>query len=333
MYLTCRTPTWLRIPTVPILPIRLMGPARSSRSPARVRRRTIDVAATKLPPLPTPATRTLPPLPPLPPPATRTLRLQKAIGLLCVGFIISGLFIGTELTLSTYRPASAGLAHKIHIMGIVQVVGAFACLFALLTDVLSTPLRRSTAACLPLPEAVRLVLHKGEPLQGMANVHDEQSGRTFCTRCLLWRDATSVTHAHHCSLCQRCFEDHDHHCFFLGVCVAGTIYPPKGNMPVFTLQLLFAFTGVLTLFVTVALHDAWGSCRSHGDPAEPPDEMCSKLFWGILIGLGISIGTTLAVVALVALVWVACVCARPTLQSMKRWMDAMRTPKCEPKGE
>ena len=74
----------------------------------------------------------------------------------------------------------------------------------------------------PLPASVRTRLEAKQSLAGMENICHSTNGRIFCVRCLIWRppDGTAGD-VHHCSICQRCVVQHDHHCGVYGVCIAG----------------------------------------------------------------------------------------------------------------
>ena len=147
---------------------------------------------------------------------------------------------------------------------------------------------RERATCLPLPTVVSERLRAGDSLDGLDNLTDRSADEgppsTYCVRCCVWRPPPVSTasrasgrfaqwlwlnypkHAgrwpcvgarapHHCSVCQHCVVDFDHHCGVLGTCVAG------GNMPFFialvTVGQLAAVTdGICGL---VAVYQIWGA--------------------------------------------------------------------------
>ena len=111
-------------------------------------------------------------------------------------------------------------------------------------------LARSAERCFPVPAAVEgrlrgLTAADSEapagPLPDMLmtdlrNVAEEGTGRTFCVRCFVWRNAPGMmpppccaplvgqrkSKPHHCKVCKRCVEHFDHHCGVLGRCIAGS---------------------------------------------------------------------------------------------------------------
>jgi hypothetical protein len=94
---------------------------------------------------------------------------------------------------------------------------ALVCLLGLMWGDPGT-LKRSPEACFPQPAVVAEALQRGDvrSLSTMQNVRE--NGATFCVRCLIWRPDETV---HHCSTCQRCVRDFDHHCGVFGRCIAG----------------------------------------------------------------------------------------------------------------
>ena len=100
---------------------------------------------------------------------------------------------------------------------------------------------RSPETCFPQPTGVAARLRDGLDFDGMDNVTED--GRVFCVRCLVWRPEGVRTH--HCSACERCAVDFDHHCFVYGRCVAGRCC--RGNLGLFRALCLLTACGLATL--------------------------------------------------------------------------------------
>ena len=129
----------------------------------------------------------------------------------------------------------------------------------------SVLISRSEMNSFPLPAEVDQLIRAGRPIATLP--HNIESGNdTFCIRCLVWRragaDAASArgssargserarqrrrwkkSHAHHCSVCQRCVKDFDHHCGVFGRCIAGEGF--KGNMGYFKTIIAMAGAAVV----------------------------------------------------------------------------------------
>jgi hypothetical protein len=123
----------------------------------------------------------------------------------------------------------------------VEAVVALMCLIGLY---MKNPgiVRRSPSTCNPIPEEVAKRLSEGISLEDLGNTWDGQ--KSFCMRCLVWRDPSTNpvaeegckaemheifsnvhcglgSRAHHCSVCERCVLNFDHHCQVFGICIAG----------------------------------------------------------------------------------------------------------------
>ncbi|HJL28223.1 MAG TPA: hypothetical protein RMI62_04100, partial [Polyangiaceae bacterium LLY-WYZ-15_(1-7)] len=91
---------------------------------------------------------------------------------------------------------------------------AIGCLLALLHTT-SHQLERTNPSSAPVPPPVFEAL-TGQAKMPTRNIDDED-GRTYCVRCLLWRPANVPSH--HCKVCNRCCAPFDHHCHILGRCI------------------------------------------------------------------------------------------------------------------
>jgi hypothetical protein len=169
-------------------------------------------------------------LPPLPPPDLRTMRSEASGGISLVLCLIVT-FVG--LTIAFSSSGAKGMSElRLAVLGIVcaEAVVALGSLFMLMNGDPGV-IRRNRDTAIPVPPEVVEKLQSAleasgqpHPLAGMANI--EEDGRTYCVRCCLWRD-TFVTpdrvgrwlgrrqparaRVHHCSTCQRCVRQFDHH--------------------------------------------------------------------------------------------------------------------------
>lgn len=128
---------------------------------------------------------------------------------------------------------------------------ALACLIGLYIKDPGT-VKRSPSTCSPMPETVIQRLSEGKDVDDLANIWEGE--KSYCMRCLVWRDPQSdpvldegcaaATHdrcsrlhcgtgsrAHHCSVCERCVLNFDHHCQIFGICIAGQ--GCSGNIGIF----------------------------------------------------------------------------------------------------
>ena len=213
-------------------------------------------------------------LPPLPEADVAQQRVEAMSGILFVSLLVLLLWGGTELVLTDDLLAAEDVGvFAFHVCISAQAAFSFCCLMLLVSDVCRRTVGRSEAACFPLPDDIQRFLEtrKGSPL--MENRRDEAGRRSFCIRCLVWRE--DKERVHHCTICQRCVPDWDHHCFAFGVCISGTLWPPRGNRLVFVCQILVAATALVTLLGSTAyLMWAHGHFASvsllHTDEFTPP---------------------------------------------------------------
>eukprot|EP00756_Hemistasia_phaeocysticola_P005198 Hpha_TRINITY_DN13216_c0_g1::TRINITY_DN13216_c0_g1_i1::g.154790::m.154790 len=176
-------------------------------------------------------------LPPLPARRVQTRNQESCCGIwtvLVLIVILDGAGIGGVANM---------LEGKARIVMMLVMAGwttiALLCLLYLLLGN-AGEVRRSRRTCFPVPPEVQEKLKKGESLDGMANISEPGSGKTYCVRCLVWRPGRSQK-PHHCSICQRCVTGFDHHCGVFGRCIA------KGNMWAFCLIIFTAVAAILSV--------------------------------------------------------------------------------------
>ena len=179
-------------------------------------------------------------LPPMPKSNAKMLRLQNAAGLLVVSGTGALLYCVHVFLLYTFGvlwhffetpPAWYFGIFQYLAGGLIKACTIVALVLAItLMTIDFGALARTPSRCFPLPSILEARLGREmevgdegsiaaalpRALGELRNVHDD-SQRVYCTRCLLWR----ARGGHHCSVCQRCVEQFDHHCFVLGCCVHG----------------------------------------------------------------------------------------------------------------
>ncbi len=213
-------------------------------------------------------------LPPMPPPKRLDMCIQFGGG---CSYVLSqiALFVGgTHGIALTWLPKLLGpvLSDSVRATLIVLIYTetsvALICLAGLF---FADPgvIQRSPETCFPLPRHIEELLRQGDSLEGVAN--HEENGRTFCTRCLVWRPEPrpspflkliprrlfflfkdcKPSESHHCRTCGRCVAFFDHHCGVFGRCIAGTCC--SGNMPYFVVIILMSICGFATCAASLAL--------------------------------------------------------------------------------
>lgn len=222
-------------------------------------------------------------LPPLPTPNYDERRRESCCGCVCV--------LGTVATCVALTVGFSSVLERSVRLPLLCLIAAEAavaigCLAGLL---LGDPgvVRRTQETCLPVPAEVAERLSSGAPLRdevapmsGMTNIRD--GDRSYCVRCFLWRDHAPPPAAceayssrrdafarrwcgmpeswpgrraevavHHCSTCQRCVRDFDHHCGVFGRCIAGRGL--RGNMKFFLTIIGMGWAGAVTCGAAVVL--------------------------------------------------------------------------------
>eukprot|EP00928_Gymnodinium_smaydae_P023007 TRINITY_DN19150_c0_g1_i2.p1 TRINITY_DN19150_c0_g1~~TRINITY_DN19150_c0_g1_i2.p1 ORF type:complete len:291 (+),score=55.60 TRINITY_DN19150_c0_g1_i2:79-951(+) len=222
-------------------------------------------------------------LPPLHSPKRAELRgetLRGAIGVPAICAILLG-WIHVGVWLMT--PAVPDWVSRLLLrLGYFEV--AVANFFMILVFVLDPGvIKRSSETCLPLPDAVlervgNASLGAGAGItEALAQLTENvrEPGRSYCARCHVWRAAKEKHKkschwsiggcigggsGHHCSSCQHCVKDFDHHCHFYGRCIGGRWF--RGNVFAFRMTIYTGYAGFVTSMFTFLLglyNTSWGS--------------------------------------------------------------------------
>ena len=213
-------------------------------------------------------------LPAFPRPEHCDLCCQRVLGKFVVGMLIS-MFAGITYII-TLNPsiAHSDLARFCRFVIFSEAIIAISCLFTLQYLGRIFYVKRTPETCFPLPaelvSAMRRVTADEQPATitaalysaaaGLGNVADPSGVRgVFCVRCFVWREEEG----HHCSECQRCTNDFDHHCGVLGSCIGGRGLPfagGGGNMWLFVTLISMAAAGMATMIGTAIItNQSWSA--------------------------------------------------------------------------
>ena len=216
---------------------------------------------------------TLPKLPPLPTPDHKQQRCESSVGF-SVSLTRLGLGYAALVGMMSWWPPGARSVGLVVLYAETSIIlGALLGMF--FGD--AGEVRRTKETLTPMPREVEERLRAEEPLKGLGNIKGDGE-ESYCVRCLVWRrpkpaKKTCVAcipvqmcakmlimgddvaqEAHHCSTCQRCVLNFDHHCGFFGRCIA------EGNILYFQTMLTMAVVGPVTvvLFCPFTLGFAFG---------------------------------------------------------------------------
>jgi hypothetical protein len=154
-------------------------------------------------------------LPPLPKQNLGTMRAQACTGCSVVLLMI-GLLVGLPHMVRPNVGARFAEGGAIPVLLIILYAEAAVAIFCLCGLMFGDPgtLKRSADRCFPLPQPVIQRIRARQSLAGLENIHEGE--KSFCVRCMIWRPDVLPPryrdNTHHCSVCQRCVVDFDHHC-------------------------------------------------------------------------------------------------------------------------
>lgn len=229
--------------------------------------------------------------PPLPSPRHSTKRQESNVGISLVIFLslaFIGIVHGIALTAIGGIEQDTTVWWTFFILVYAEAVIAMTCLVGLLC---SDPgvVVRSIENSFPIPvqcEAWIQAHVEGRPNSidppseyYIASSNPSNPGDTYCTRCLVWRRFRYSTKYFHCTVCQRCVVDFDHHCSLFGRCVAGTWL--RGNYKYFAVIIVVGGAGYLTSVVSLL----WSLSLRYKQQIAIP--VCLFLVWlttGIFMG-------------------------------------------------
>lgn len=217
------------------------------------------------------------PLPPLPEPDYVSRGTGALMG---SSVVVAGIAIVIliQYGLCFQFDSSMPLALSWALMGITIAEGSLAFIFTAAILLVDPGIIKRDAAGPPMPIEVRTALTVGT-MMPEANVTDEHSGRSYCIRCMLWRDGRTVMDkptstcgevccpypgdrvAHHCSICQRCVRDFSHHCPFFGRCIGGR--GKEGNALYMTLLKLDITAAAYTVACTLLIFGCYAVADNH----------------------------------------------------------------------
>lgn len=196
-------------------------------------------------------------LPPLPDPDVCTMRSEACCGS-CFVLCLILLFVFVAHAIGSIVSND----HVIKYIGLgaiyLEAIIAICCLLGVMW---ADPgvIRRSPKTCFPLPPEVRQAIKAGVPVDERLQLRNISDGRrSYCVRCLVWREDEEC---HHCSTCGRCVREFDHHCGVMGRCIAGDGF--GGNMGFFKMLLSMAGAAIVTCIAFSLLASA------HAPPMAP----------------------------------------------------------------